>query len=111
MTSKTRATKLAWDLGVEQVTHRVHEDQPRPPPSGRSLQLRGVDRDPEAWPAGPRIAVMLVLGLSHPLQASSQRQRIAVVTARGDAIATGDRIPGRLGPFDRAVVSHDAPAR
>src|SRR5512135_2547617 len=38
-------------------------------------------------------------------------ERVAVVAAGGDTVATGGRIPGGLGPLDAAAVSHRRPPR
>jgi hypothetical protein len=91
---------------MEQVAHRVHEDDAGLPPSKGNHQGIGVRRDPKARPAGPRIAVGLVLRVAHGLEPLRQRERLAVVAPGRHAIAPGRWVPGGLGPLDRASVGH-----
>ena len=93
-------------LGVEQVAHRVHEHDLRCSPPQWLLQCTRMDGDTEAGPGRPRVAVVLVLFGAHRFESFCQRERVAVVTARSDAVAAGDRVPGDLGPLDRATGRH-----
>lgn len=60
----------------------------------------------EARPARRRVAVVLVLGRPHRLEPLGQGLRIAAVAARRHPIAARGRVPRRLGPLDRRLVSH-----
>ena len=60
-----------------------------------------MQRHPEARPGRARVAVVLVLRCAHGLEPLGQRQRVAVVAARGDAVAPGGGVPRGLGPLDR----------
>jgi hypothetical protein len=88
------------------VAHRVDEDHPWATPTLGELQLGRVHGDAEAGSAGPRVAVMLVLGLAHRFQPRGQREGIAVVAALRDPVATSHGVPGGPGPFDCAPVAH-----
>lgn len=94
-------------LWVEQVAHRVHEDQPgRPPPVGRGQRFL-VQGQGEAGAAGPRVSVVLVLGQPHRLEALGEREGVAVVTPRRDPVASRSGVPGGVGPLDARPVAHD----
>jgi hypothetical protein len=96
---------------MEQITHRVHKDKsgPSPPPGG--LKLVRMEGQPEARSARVWIPIMLVLGLPHGLQASRERERVAVIATLRYAVASGNWVPGRLSPLDRALVAIAPPTR
>src|SRR5947209_3784220 len=65
--------EVEWHVFMEQIAHRVHEDQTPGPPPLRDAQRIVVDREAEPGPACPRIAVYLVLRLAHVLETAGQR--------------------------------------
>jgi hypothetical protein len=87
--------------GVEQIGHGADEDPPWRAPAQWLAQDLGVEGDPVAGPGGGWPAVGLVVGLAHGLEPPGQGEGVAVLTARRDPVAAGDRVPGGLGPFDR----------
>jgi hypothetical protein len=54
----------------------------------------------------PQVETLFVRMPWHSSKAFGEGFRIAVGTARADLGATGDRIPGSISPFDRALLSH-----
>lgn len=64
----------------------------------------------EAGAAGPRVAVVLVLGQTHRLEPLGEREGVAVVTPRRDPVASRSGIPGGVGPLDARPVAHDLPS-
>jgi len=68
-----------------------------------------MEGQPEARSARVWIPIMLVLGLPHGLQASRERERVAVIATLRYAVASGNWVPGRLSPLDRALVAHRTP--
>jgi len=105
----TSSDHLVFDRDPDRkVTHGVDEDHPRPPPPQRLDQRLRVDGDPEPGPAGAGVAFGLILGLAHGLEPPGQGEGIAVLAARRNAVAAGDRVPGGLGPFDGGAVGHAA---
>ena len=98
--------EVVRNSGVEQVAHRIHEDGPGRPPPLRNFQGVRMNGDPKSWPRGPLVPVDLIFRRSHRLETSGQRERVAVVTARGNAVASGCRIPGGFGPLDGTSVAH-----
>src|SRR6266487_2138303 len=91
---------------MQQVRHRVDEDETRPDPPDRLIQRGRVNSEPEAWAGRTRVAIDLVLRRSHELQAASHRQGVAVIAPSRDPITSGRRIPGCLGPANGSLVSH-----
>jgi hypothetical protein len=82
---------------VEEVAHRVDEDHSRPRPLQWLLQPLRPELQREA----------LLVGVSRdPAPALGERLRVAVRAARRNLVATRHRVPGRLSPLDRALVSH-----
>ena len=65
-----------------------------------------MERESEAWSTRPRIAIELVLRRAHRLEPFRQRERVTMITPRGNAVTTGGRVPRCLGPLDRGFVSH-----
>ncbi len=94
------------NIRVEQVTHRIDEDDPRLSPGSREVEDRGMDRELETRTRRARVAVLLVLVRAHGLQPLGESQRVTVVTPCRYTITPGRRIPGRLSPLDSAVISH-----
>lgn len=94
-------------LGSRPVTHAVHKDFPGVLPSPRYVQRVGMDFDAEPWAARARVAVALVLRVTHGLQPLRQCQRVAVIAARADPVAAGRGVPGGFSPLDGALVGHD----
>ena len=86
-------------LRVEEIAHRVDEDQPRRSPAVGRGQCVLVQGQGEAGPAGPRVAVVLVLGQPHRLEAAGERQRVTVVAPRRHSVAPRGGIPGRVCPL------------
>lgn len=60
----------------------------------------------EPGAAGAGVAVLLILGLAHGLEAFGQGEGVAVVATRGYAVTAGRGIPGRLCPLDAGSVAH-----
>ena len=60
----------------------------------------------EAGAAVLGVAVVLVPGVAHGLEALRQGERVAVVTAVRGAVAAGAWVPGCLGPLDARPVGH-----
>ena len=99
ITSNTSRDELVRDVLVEQVAHRVHEDHPRPAPAQRLLEPLGPQ---------PQVEALLVGVARHAAPALGERLGVAVRAAGRDLRAARHRVPGRLGPLDRAPVSHIA---
>ena len=70
-------------VGVKEVAHGVHEDGARPFPPAGDIQQIIVELDAEPWTASLRVAVHLVAGVSHCLEALSECEGVAVVASRG----------------------------
>ena len=86
----------AGDLLMEQVAHGVDEDHAGPLPGKRLRQPFGAQGEVEA----------VLEGMArHAAEALGQALGVAVVAAACDLGATGDGVPGRVGPFD---LRHDA---
>jgi len=66
---------------MEKITHAVHEYQPRLTPSQRDIKRRRMNGNAESGTRGPRVAVFLVLRLSHSLQAGRKSERVAVIAS------------------------------
>ena len=66
---------------VEQVAHRVHEDQAWCSPPVGELQQIFVQREAETGAAVLGVAVVLVPGVAHGLEALGKGERVAVVAA------------------------------
>lgn len=62
--------------GVNQVAHRVDEHDERQSPFVGIAESADMGGDAETGTAGPRVAVVLVLGLPHRLQSLRQGQRV-----------------------------------
>jgi hypothetical protein len=52
---------------VEQIAHRVDEDDARIPPPSRGSKVVRVDGYAESWPRRTRVAIGLILGGAHSL--------------------------------------------
>lgn len=91
--------EIQGHLRVEEIAHRVDEDQPRRSPAVGRGQCVLVQGQGEAGPAGLRVAVVLVLGQPHRLEAAGERQRVTVVAPRRHSVAPRGGIPGRVGPL------------
>lgn len=96
---------------VEQIRHGVHEHRPWAAPPVRHPQSIRMNRQPETRPGRPCVPVVLVLRRPHRLEPFCQCQGVAVVASRRDPVAPRRRVPGRLGPLDRASVTHQLPPR
>ena len=86
---------------MEEVAHRVHEDETGSVPTLRHIKGRGMEGEPEARAARPGVAVVLVLDRAHRLEPLGQSERVAVVAARRGTVAARGRVPRRLSPLDR----------
>ena len=95
------ADELLGHVLMEQVTHRVQKDTARFAPSERERELIGVECQVEA---------VAIARVAHRLEPRRETFRVAVFAARADLRAAGDRIPGRVSPLDRALVSHSGSA-
>ena len=82
---------------VEQVAHGVHEDHARLPPSQRLVEARRPFVEVEALLVG--VPLDAAPALCEPL-------RVAEVAPARDFGAPGDRVPGRVGPFDGGFRAH-----
>ena len=100
------ADEVERHVGVEEIAHRVDEDQPRRAPRVGDAQGVLVDGQGEARAACARVAVVAVLGLAHGLESLGERERVAVVAARRRAVAARGRVPRRLCPLDAGTVGH-----
>ena len=87
----------ARDILVEEVAHRVDEHISGLPPSERNSQNVGMESDIEAVSVSPE---------PDPAEAFRKAFSIAVPAPLADFGAAGDRIPGRLGPFDGGKSGH-----
>ena len=82
---------VSRDLFMEEIAHRVDEDALRGLPVKRQFQHLRLQRELKSIP---------VVGLSHRLQALRKTLGIAMLAAGAYLGASGDRIPGRVCPFD-----------
>ena len=78
------------NLFVEQITHRVHEDELWLPPAQWSFQDFRMKRELKA------VGVLLH---SHVLQTLGKSLRVAELAARTDLGTASRRVPGRVTPF------------
>ncbi len=86
------------DTLVEEIRHAVHEDQAWSAPLQRLLQSLRSERQVEA------LLVRMPLHTSKPL---GKRKRVAIGTTRRHLGTPSHRVPRRLGPFDRRLVTHN----
>ena len=89
--------ELLRDPFVEEVAHRIDEDQPRALPTQRLLQPGRPDA---------KVEPLLVGMAGDPAPALSERLGVAVSAAGRHLVAPGHGVPRRLRPLDRAAVSH-----
>ena len=82
---------------MEEVGHGVHEDHLRLFPSER--QLKPFGPEPQIEPLFKRMS-------RHTAKPLGKRLRIAMFAPGTDFRAAGDRIPGRVGPFDMRLKTH-----
>jgi hypothetical protein len=87
----------AVDVLVEQVAHRVDKNHPG------LLPLQGLFE-----PGRPKLQVKaLLVGMAwHAAPALGEPLGIAIVAAGTDPGASSNRIPRRIGPFDRGALRH-----
>ena len=97
---KDRLDVFIRDLFVKQVAHAVDENAPGLTPLQRQLQQVLMQTQTKAVP---------VTSVAHGRKAQSEALRVAILAARTDLRATGDRIPGGIRPLDGRVVSHKRP--
>jgi len=86
-----------WDVLVEQIAHRVDEDQPRTFPCKRYVQALRPELQVET------LLVRMIRYTAKPLR---ERLGIAVGASRTDLVATSDGVPGGVCPLDLAAVGH-----
>jgi len=82
---------------MEEIAHRVNEDQARSLPSKRDRQTFRPELEIEA---------LLVRVRRYAPKSLSERLGIAVCAARAYLVAAGDWVPGGVRPLDPAVVGH-----
>lgn len=82
---------IVGDFVVEEVAHRVDEDDLGFLPAQWDFEGLGLQRD------GKSIAIGR---LSHRLQPARHALRIAMLAAGADLGTASDRVPGGFGPFD-----------
>src|SRR5262249_45380780 len=88
------------DLLVEQVTHAVDEDHAW----SRPLKWLG-----ESLGSKRELKTHLIRVARDVPKSLRKRLRVAVCAARGNPRAAGNWIPGRLRPFNGALVAHRGP--
>jgi hypothetical protein len=104
--------KLGWHRFVKQVRHRVHKYPARLLPACRYAERVVI----KPYPAGPDRALAALAGQpaiflhAHRIEPRRHPHRVAVRAAGRDDRAACDRVPCRVGPFDRGV-SHHSPLR
>lgn len=84
-------------LRVEEVAHRVHENEPGLPPSERQVDLVLLEGQFETGG---------VSRVAHGLETRSEALGVAVVAAGAHLRAAGDGVPGGLRPLDGGTISH-----
>ena len=92
---------LERNVFVEQVTHRIDEDELRVPPARRVLE--------SFWTQSQIKASLKRMSLDIA-KAFGKALGIAVVATGADLGATGDRVPAAVGPLDSAFVRHASPS-
>jgi len=88
------------NLFVEQVTHRVHEDELWLPPAQRNFQDLRMKRELKA------VGVLLY---PHFLQTLGKPLRVAELAARTDLVAASRRVPGGSWRDSAILVSCGSP--
>ena len=91
---------------MEQITHAVQEHSARLSPSIRKAQSGRMQGYAEAGPGGAEVTVLLMLRVPHGFESPRERERVAVVTAGRNAVASRGGIPCGFRPLDRALVGH-----
>src|SRR5439155_25649216 len=81
----------------KEVAHAVDEDAFGPAPAERKRQLVGLQRDGEA---------VCIARTAHRLQPQGQTFGIAVLAARANLRAAGDRVPRGVRPLDPGLIAH-----
>ena len=76
---------------MEEITHRIDKDGARLLPAQRNHQRILMKS---------KFETIGVIRLAHQFQPAREPLSIAVLAARADLVATGERVPGRLGPLD-----------
>src|SRR5256885_14351004 len=82
---------------MKQVAHGVHEDRLRLLPPKWKLKHVWLQREFEAIP---------IVRLAHRLETFGHAFGIAMLAARANLGATGDRVPGRFCPLDAGALCH-----
>ena len=88
---------LIGDVLVEEVAHRVDEDE---------LGLAPLQRKLQAVRPEPQVEALLVRMTGNAAPALRERLGVAVRASRGDLVAARDGVPARGGPLDAAVLGH-----
>src|SRR5262249_35622081 len=83
---------------MEQIAHAIYENALRSTPAEGEAELIRMKSQCET---------ITVPGVAHRAQPNGQALRVAVLAARADLRAAGHRIPGGVGPFDPALITHD----
>lgn len=94
---KNLVDELVRNILVEQVAHRVHEHTPWLAPFERLGQFLRHQ---------PQVEPLLVRMPRHAAPALSKRLGVAMRATRTYLRAATDRVPGGIGPFDLAVLTH-----
>ena len=89
--------ELDGNIFMEKITHRIDEDELWVPPARRVLKSFGTQRQIKASLESMSLDIAKAFG---------KALGIAVVTTGTDLRATGDRVPGAVGPLDSAFVRH-----
>ncbi len=84
---------------MEEVAHRVDEDQPWRAPLARLIDQLGMDCQFES---------VAILGDGHGLQPLRHPFGVAELAAGTDEVATGDGVPSGLSPFYVGGYSDDS---
>ena len=89
-------------LSVKQIPHPVHKNHSWTPPT-RGLRQSGLHA------ASSRNRART--GARDTAEPLCETLGVTVIAPRPNLRASSDRIPGRIGPFDRAVVRHPRPPK
>ena len=89
--------ELVWNVFLEKVAHRIHEHHARSLPPSWFAQLFGNQSQVEP---------LLVRMTMHAAKTLGEGLGVTMGTTGTNFDASPDRIPSRIGPFNRRVFAH-----
>src|SRR5690349_11180281 len=94
---KTPLNERGWNVLVKQVTHRIHKNHSRLTPLQRKVHHVILKSD---------FKPVSVTRLAHGLKSHRHSLGIAELATGAHLVATGNRVPSSLGPFNGRIECH-----